>query len=286
MATADGFITIGCGEWGFRQLPLEDHFTIARKFGFKVMEFGIGGGQIGRLPAEPSPSQIDAFIDLGERHRIRTPFCCLENDFTLPAADDHHRMLKRTLEQIERAGDCRATHVRLFAGFTPIRAMTEPIWRRLLEALGACDDLCGALGMTLAIETHGRITLQHGAAVHEHTVTTDRGGLQRLLDELPPTVTFNYDPGNLKAVAPDDARYALDLLDGRIDYCHLKDWRRAGDRWQAVAIGEDDLDYAALLARMSYRGVYLIEYEPTEDIEAGIRRSLDHLTHLGIAWRF
>ncbi|QNN22830.1 sugar phosphate isomerase/epimerase [Planctomycetales bacterium ZRK34] len=250
------------------------------------MEFGIGGGQAGRLPAELSLSQIDAFVDLGERHHIQTPFCCLENDFTLPAADDHDRMLRQTLEQIEQAGDCGATHVRLFAGFTPAAAMTEPVWRRLLDALHLCDDLCRALHMTLAIETHGRITVQNGAAHHEHTVTTDRTGLQRLLDELPPTVTFNYDPGNLKAVAPDDTRYGLDLLDARIDYCHLKDWRRRGEGWEAVAIGDDDLDYATLLKQMTYRGVYLIEYEPTEDVEAGIQRSLEYLTRCGIQWQF
>ena len=29
---------VGCGEWGFRDLPMEDHFRIAQKFGFAYLE--------------------------------------------------------------------------------------------------------------------------------------------------------------------------------------------------------------------------------------------------------
>ena len=35
-------INIGCGEWGFRHLPMREHFEIARDFNFKWLEFGIG----------------------------------------------------------------------------------------------------------------------------------------------------------------------------------------------------------------------------------------------------
>ena len=97
--------------------------------------------------------------------------------------------------------------------------------------------------MSIAIETHGAIThLPGGVAVHRHTVTTHRARLARLLRELPSTVGFNYDPGNLKAADPTDRTFAADLLAGRITYCHLKDWRRTGDGWTACAPCDDDLD--------------------------------------------
>ena len=46
------------------------------------------------------------------------------------------------------------------------------------------------------------------------------------------------------------------------------------------AIGDDELDYAPLFERMSFSGVYLIEYEPLHDCEDGIRRSLDYLERI------
>jgi sugar phosphate isomerase/epimerase len=265
---------------------MAEHFRLAQKFGFKTLEFGLGGGQIGRLPAAPSDREIADFVELGQRHGIATPGCCLENDFTLPDASAHDAMVLAALAQIRVAARCGAKQVRLFAGFTPAAQMTEAIWARLLQAFRVADELCATLGLTIAIETHGQITMRDGAAHHTPTVSTEPAALQRLLRELPPRVGFNFDPGNLKAVAPDDKTYALPLLQGRINYCHLKDWRRVGSGWVAGAIGDDDLDYGPLLRAMTYDGVYLVEYEPTHDPEAGIQRSLDYLRRIGMKLEF
>jgi sugar phosphate isomerase/epimerase len=277
---------IGCGEWGFRELPMVEHFRLAAKFGFRTLEFGLGGGQAGRLPAAPTDREIADFRALGQTHGIATPGCCLENDFTLSDPAAHVAMVEATLRQIEVAARCGARQVRLFAGFTPAVAMTPAHWERMLAAFHAADTFCAQLGLTIAIETHGRITMRAGAAHHEHTVTTEPAALQRLLRELPPRIGFNWDPGNLKAVVPEDRRCALPLLNGRINYCHLKDWRRQGAGWIACAIGDDDLDYGPLLRDVRYDGVFLIEYEPTHDPEGGIRRSLDYLRRLGLELKF
>jgi len=279
-------LKIGCGEWGFRELPMADHFRIAAQFGFRTLEFGLGGGQAGRLPAEPSAGEIAAFRALAAHHGIATPGCCLENDFTLPDPAAHAAMLAATLRQIRAAAACGARQVRLFAGFTPAAAMTPAVWDRMLAAFREADALCAGLGLAIATETHGRITLRDGAAHHEPTVSTDPAALARLLRELPPRVGFNWDPGNLKAVAPADRLCALPLLNGRITYSHLKDWRRQGAGWVACAIGDDDLDYGPLLRQARYDGVYLIEYEPTHDPEDGIRRSLAYLRRLGFELAF
>lgn len=274
-------IIVGCGEWGFRNLPMADHFAIARDFGFQWLEFGIGGGQAGRLPEAPSAGDIAAFRELSAAFEIDCPFCCIENDFTLPDPARHAGMLRKVRQQVQAAAECGATHVRLFAGFTPVEAMTEPIWERLIEAFAECDDLCAELGLLIAIETHGAIEHHRdGSAVHRHTVSTHRDSIRRLVDELPARIGFNFDPGNLKAADPDDRRFALDLLDDRINYCHLKDWKKSGAGWAAAAIGDDDLDYGDLLPRMRFDGVHLIEYEPLEDTRDGIRRSLDYLRRL------
>jgi len=277
---------VGCGEWGFREIPLDQHCPLARRLGFRYLEFGIGGGQAGRLPEDPSPSDVAAWTQAVEQHGLVAPFCCIENDFTLPDEAAHTATVERVRSQIRVAADCGATHVRLFAGFTPTPQMTPDHWARMLDAFAVCDELCAELGLLIAIETHGAINFSaDGSAVHQGTPTTDPDGLRRLVRELPPRVGFNYDPGNIKAVRPDDEDYCLSIIDSRINYCHLKDWRRRGDGWDAVAIGDDAMDYGPLLARMSFDGVNLIEYEPTDDVEDGIRRSLAYLDRVAPGYR-
>lgn len=271
-------LLVGCGEWGFRALPMERHFEIARQFGFKYLEFGIGGNQVGRLPEVPTAEDVAGFRRLVQRFSINTPFCCIENDFTLASAHLHSAMVEKVLGQMQAAAACGATHVRLFAGFTPLSQMTEPLWQQLIGALQTCQSAAEKLNLTIAIETHGAISPgPQGEAVHQSTVTTDRAALTRLLSAMPGEIGINYDPGNIKAAEGSRERLHLEVLNERINYCHLKDWKRRGQGWDACAIGDDDLDYAKLLPQMQFDGVYLIEYEPLGDVEAGIERSLQTL---------
>ena len=81
----------------------------------------------------------------------------------------------------------------------------------------------------------------------------------------------------VKAVNPDDKMCLLELLNDRINYCHLKDWSRRGQGWVAGAIGDDDLDYQPIFEQLKFDGICQIEYEPLEDTEDGIQRSLNYL---------
>jgi sugar phosphate isomerase/epimerase len=271
-------MTLGCGEWGFRNRPLSEYFEVATGLGFRHLEFGIGGGWPGRLPEAPTATDVGGFRRLAERHAVTTRYCCLENDFTRPDAGEHAAQVTKVLAQLAPAADCGAQVVRLFAGFTPADQMTEAIWGRLLDALAASADAAERRGMRIAIETHGAITaLPDGSLAHRHTVSTRRDLLQRLVREMDGRIGFNFDPGNVKAADPADTRYAADLLAGRVIYCHMKDWRRRGDGWVACAPGDDDIDYARLVPVKGYDGVYLIEYEPLEDTIDGFQRSLAYL---------
>lgn len=270
-------ITVGCGEWGFRHLPFAEHFPLAARLGFRCLEIGLGGGLPGRLPPRVDDALVAEVARLRAEHDLSTPFCCIENDLTLPDPQAHAAMVDEVAAQMTQAARLGCTHVRLFAGFTAYDAMTEAIWERLAAAFRALAVRAGELGLTIAIETHGAIAWREGVAHHTHTVTTHRAGLARLLAELPPQIGFNYDPGNIKAADPGDRRLALDLLDRRIVYCHLKDWMPRGSGFVPGAPGDGDLDYATLIPAMSYDGVYLVEYEPTADVEDGIRRSLAYL---------
>jgi sugar phosphate isomerase/epimerase len=288
-ATSVPSLKTGCGEWGFRNLPMLQHFEIAAEFGFKELEFGIGGGQIGRLSEQPTAGEIADFRGLSTAWGIATPGCCIENDFTLSNPALHREQVEKAITQSRAAALCGAKQVRFFAGFTPVSEMSEPVWSQLISALIQCDAELEKLGLTMAIETHGAIRFQKdGSAIHLHTATTERNGLSRLLAELPERIGFNYDPGNVRAADPTDTRYAADLLAGRITYCHLKDWVRSGEGWLAVAVGDtkDGIDFKALLPETNYHGTYLIEYEPLADTREGIARSLAHLKSEGFALTF
>ncbi|MFC5409788.1 sugar phosphate isomerase/epimerase family protein [Larkinella bovis] len=264
---------------------MEEHFRIAQELGFKTLEFGIGGGQKGRLSDELTETERRAFLALKQDYGIITPFCCLENDFTLPDAEAHQQMVAYVRRLLPVAKELGATHVRLFAGFTPSDEMTEEIWQRLFSAFAQCQADSDQLGIQLAIETHGQLEWVDGVAVHRHTVSTHPADVQRLLAGLPAAVGFNFDPGNLKAVAPNDRSFLLRQLRQRINYCHLKDWKREKGGWLACAIGDDDLDYKPVFESLGYEGVCLIEYEPLDDVPAGIRRSLEYLDRLGVSYQ-
>ena len=59
---------------------MADHFRIAAEFGFRELEFGIGGGQPGRLPEAPSAADIAAFKELAHCEGI------------IPALESAHAM--------------------------------------------------------------------------------------------------------------------------------------------------------------------------------------------------
>ena len=86
---------VGCGEWGFRNVAMEEHFRISRRFGFKFLEFGIGGGQPGRLPEEPTEADVAEFRALGERYGINTPFSVSKMTSPWPAAMNMTRWWRR-----------------------------------------------------------------------------------------------------------------------------------------------------------------------------------------------
>lgn len=269
---------LGVGEWGFRNLDMEAHCKITSRLGFQYMELGVGGSFPGRLQVDMSDSAIRMTRDCFADYHLKTPFLCLENDFTKGSI----RELEQAVEQVKKealfAGRFGVTHLRLFAGFTPIADFTEQTWVNMQKAFQAVNDFCEKLGMKLSIETHGALRAQGQGVVHVPTASTDQKALKRLLASLPQNVGINFDPGNLVPLQSGSLESYAALLSGRINYCHLKDWvQNADGSWRAVAVGEGAIDWKRLLNQLDFDGVYLIEYEPTEDVEDGIRRSLAYL---------
>jgi sugar phosphate isomerase/epimerase len=269
---------VGLGEWGLHYRTIEEHCRIAKDFGIHYLELGIGGDFPGRIQRDIGQRDIDDLLACIQDYEIKAPFLVLENDFTLENVEEMRKMKEQVTHDIRLASRFGATHVRLFTGFELASNMTEERWTRMLEAFYEMNKLCSDCGMVISIETHGRITPINNGFLHEHTTSTEWVSLKRLLQKLPFTVGFNFDPGNLKAVDP--SRPLVDyakLLGDRINYFHLKDWRRFNDYCVACAPGDDDLNYDELLKAVKFHGVFLIEYEQVHDVEEGIGRSLDYL---------
>lgn len=174
-------IKIGCGGWGFRELPIEEHFRISRQFGFNILEFGIGLDREGWLPAEPEDDYIEWFSSLKAKYSTEVPFMCIENDFTVGDERKHQEGVKEVIRQMHSIYRFGATYVRLFAGFTPAQEVDEVIWKRMISAFEECEHTADKLNQVIAIETHGRITFERDIAHHTPTVSTDPDCVKRLL---------------------------------------------------------------------------------------------------------
>lgn len=273
---------IGLGWWGFRELPFKEHLDICKQFGFKILEIGIGDELPSTFPTDLNEGRIHEATSLADQIDVSLPFATVENDFTLADIEDHNKMIDYVFNAIKQAVLFKVSHIRLFIGFLPAEYVTNKIYSQAVDAIKRCSLLCQEFNISISIETHGRITHKKGVAFHQNTISTDPKYLERLMKDLPINVGFNYDPGNIKAVRPEDKSYCLDIINERINYCHLKDWKRKDGGWEAVAIGDDDLDYSGILGKMKFGGTYLIEYEPLHDLKMGITRSLDYLTRIGV----
>lgn len=273
---------VACGEWGLRELTVPEHFEFCRRLGFHYLEIGIGGDDAGRLPDRMSEQEISEFLALKAQYDVETPSCVLVNDFTLPNDECLDREVENVTNALPLVKGLEAKIARIFAGWMPASEVNEEIWQRMLNGLERCAIVAEKLNLQLALETHGKLIVDDGVFYHVHTVSTERSALKRLLEEMPDSIGICYDPGNMRAVNPEDKTYGLDIVNDRIVYCHLKDWITKKDGWYQAAPGDSDLDYPGLLAKMAYDGIYVIEYEPTEDVEDGFKRSLEYLRSIGL----
>lgn len=281
------FVILGIGEWGFRELPFEEHCRIASKFGFKYLELGMGGEFKGRLQSGMTQAELDTILECIREYGLKTPFMCLENDFTKGGVEEVREEAKRVCRAAKLSKSFGVTHLRLFAGFTPLEEMTGDKWDNMIRAFQMVEAEIRSYGMVISIETHGALFSQGKGRRHVPTVSTNKTALKRMLGELPAGVGINFDPGNLRPVQSDPVISYLDILNGRINYCHLKDWLDNGDgSWTAAGVGDGDMPWPELLAKTTFDGIYLIEYEPVHDVEDGIRRSLRYLRSIRDDIRF
>lgn len=93
-----------------------------------------------------------------------------------------------------------------------------------------------------------------------------------------------YEPCNLSHAGV-DYKAAFDAFEPWIVHIHVKDGRWAGDKFQPTHLGEGEIDYPWIIARLEglgYRGDYALEYEicEVEPIDSALPRWLDYFSRI------
>ena len=170
--------------------------------------------------------------------------------------------------------------LRIFAGFTSDSLMDEDRISLLLEALKRVRRTAEKYGVTLAVETHGGVApgAEPGTVRHFSSVSTRVDTLDRILAT---GVSLLCDPANLNAAGVPEPERFFSLYGTRVADVHLKDFRSVPGGLVPCACGQGGLDWKVLSKALeNYSGPALIEYELPDDVERGMRESLDFLRSL------
>ena len=263
---------LGNAAWGLRETPLEQQLAITAAMGVPLLELSIAGYDRDFLQLDADDARIRAVRDLFDRFGIRRDCACTGNDFT---GDDVDAQLAKVRRVIEIAAKLDVKLLRIFAGFASDSVVYGPRFDRMLDALRSAARHAAERGITLAVETHGGGTANGSALVHFASVTTR---IDTWPEILKTGVSINYDPANFAAAGGTDPVAFYTRFRDAVRYVHLKDFRSVPGGVVPAACGEGRLDWPLLMETLrDYRGPALIEYEVPEDVEEGLRRSLEFL---------
>ncbi len=274
----------GNAAWGFRETPLEKQLAVTRNMGLNVLELSIAGHDNDVLQPNPESVRIAEVIKLFGEYGVELLCASTGNDFTLPDSAANKENVVRVKAVIDSAVKLGIKYLRIFAGFSPAGDVAEERWLRQVNCLNEVIAYAAEHNITALIETHGGVESVSGGIRHFFSTTSSPEFLYLLMDELDPAAGILFDPANLGAVGLDEDQIIAiyRYLKNRIHAMHFKDFRKTGSgTLSPCACGEGQLDWTKLFAAIKgFTGPALIEYENTEDIEDGCRRSLDFLKKL------
>lgn len=268
----------GTASWGFRERELKEQLACVRRLGLGIHELDIENAP-GDLPADADEEQLAEVRRLYESYGIRLFCAATGNDFTLAEELQVGEKVEKVKKVIAACGKMGVRYLRIFAGFSPYGEVTDIRWERMINALNETAECAKGVGVVLCVETHGGV-LEHSDGVeHFASVTTDYDCLKRLLAEADSSLRFVYDPANLYAAGVKEPEKNLELLRGRISCIHCKEFAvNERGHLKPAACGDTGMDWAAALKGFErFEGPVLMEYEKTEDVEEGCRRSVEFL---------
>lgn len=266
---------LGNASWGFRQIPLVKQLAITRAMGLETLELGIAGHKNDFLQLNATSAQIDQARNWFRQYNIKLLCASTGNDFTQVDSRDS-ATVKRAINIAAQLG---IRYLRIFAGFSPIDEVTGKRWDKMVTLLNEVVTFARQHNVIAALETHGGVEPYLDGIRHFDSITTIAACWKRLADEVVAPFGVVFDPANLGAVGMDE-KQILDLYSKLpVSYLHLKDFKETPQgALTPCACGEGRLNWRILWDELkNFIGPAMIEYELTEDIEDGLKRSQEYL---------
>ena len=265
----------GLAAWGLREESLESQLAMAQKLGVDLLEFSIANYSKD-LQLDASCEELDAVKKAFAEYGVRLECGCTGNDF---GGDDVDEQVAKVKKVIDIAAYLGIKYLRIFSSFCSDRFVIGDRFVKMCEALKTVNDYAKTKNITLCVETHGGVSgIGNDVIVHTHSPSTRIDYLQKMLET---GVSINFDPANLSAVGVTSVIAFYELFKSSIPYVHLKDFRDVEGGVVPSYCGNGRLDYKELMAVLKdFAGPVMIEYEPTEDVEDGMRKSLEFVRSL------
>lgn len=272
---------IGIACWGLREIPLEEQLRLTQRLNGSFMELGIANAPRD-LPLRATTAELAGVRNLFDKYHIPLEYAATGNNFTAESEAEVRAEVEKVRTVI---GICEALQIswlRIFAGFSPADKVSGVCFDNMADALLNVAAYASQHGVQLAIELHGGVTAHSVGVEHFHSVTTRHDKLETLLRVLPKEVSFVLDPANLWAVGITEPEQYYQWLSDRIAYIHLKDFQPLPSGYiMPSACGTSRLNWQSFLDyTRDFTGPLLIEYENPEDVEHGMRESINYIKSL------
>lgn len=272
---------LGAAAWGFRELDIGEQLITCKRLGLNYMELGIANAPKD-IPLDATADDLKKISDLYQKYGIPLSMAATGNDFTL----DSEEQIKNEVLKIKKVTDICSflgiKYLRIFAGFAHVEEVVGDRFRSMIDAITEVADYARSKKVVLAIETHGGVNASDDGVSYYTSVTTEQEQLRKLIGEIPDDVEFVFDPANLYVVGKKHPDEFYPILKGRIAYMHMKDFIvMPNGKVKPGACGESDMDWQALLNNISdFTGPILIEYEIPDNIEEGLKKSIQYFEKL------
>lgn len=274
---------IGAAAWGFREIPLEEQLKICNRIGCFCLELGIANAP-GDIQLNVTKEELFIVKDLYEKYEIQLLCAATGNDFTLDNVKEVMAEIKKIKRVIDICHELKILYLRIFAGFSRVEKIKQDRWKYMIYAINEAAGYAKDKGVILAIETHGGVNCFSDGVTHYASVSTEVESLKQMLKEIDKEVGFVLDPANLAAVGHQNIRLQYELIQNRIAYEHIKNFKMlpSGHLVPSPA-GNGIFNWADFLEEKSEReGIYLVEYENPKDVEKGTKESIESLRKWGI----
>ena len=272
-------MNIGNASWGFRETPLEKQLEITSKMGLELLELGIAGHDNDFLQLDASGDKIEKVRSMFASKNVKLYCASTGNNFTYDSLEEAEADIAKVKKVIDIASKLGIRYLRIFSGWTTLDKMNAAKLNTMLKALAEVTAYGLKHKVIPAVETHGAVEGFDKGVKHIPSSSTDSESLKRIFLAAPGLV-MNYDPANMVAAGYSDQKTFIKTFKDRIEYMHLKDFAPVAgtDLLRPAACGEGPVDWKTILTELkAYKGSALIEYEVTEDIEDGLKRSLEFI---------